>query len=137
MVLAVCVDDKLGMAFNRRRQSRDRLVCEDLVKLAAGSPIWMDARSQKLFDGMDADIRTDADFTGCAQGDSFCFVELQPVTDLAEKARKIVLYRWNRHYPADLYFDIPLNGWQLMETTEFIGKSHEKITREVYVHGKE
>jgi len=47
----------------------------------------------------------------------------------------VVCYRWNRHYPADQYFDIDLSamGFALSESEDFPGKSHEKITREVYV----
>ena len=50
---------------------------------------------------------------------------------------KIILYRWNRKYPADFRFDINLEDseWKLAETREFTGSSHEKITEEVYVRG--
>ena len=51
-----------------------------------------------------------------------------------EKIDKIIVYKWNRRYPADFYMDIPLikNGWQLVENYDFKGYSHEKITEEVY-----
>lgn len=37
MRLIVCLDDKNGMAFNHRRQSRDRIVTEKIEELAKGS----------------------------------------------------------------------------------------------------
>lgn len=36
-------------------------------------------------------------------------------------------------YPADLRLDIALEDWKKTEEEEFVGNSHEKITREVYV----
>ena len=54
------------------------------------------------------------------------------IVELEEKIDSIILYRWNRVYPADTYFDIDLSGWQLVRTGEFSGASHELITKEVY-----
>ena len=55
--------------------------------------------------------------------------------ELLAQTGKIVLYRWNRHYPSDVKWEPDLEGlgFALTETTEFPGTSHEKITREVYV----
>ena len=44
----------------------------------------------------------------------------------------VVLYKWNRVYPADQYFTMDLSDWKLVETAEFAGSSHEKITEESY-----
>ena len=133
MTLIVCVDDEQGMAFGRRRQSRDRALCEDMVVFAAGRTLRMSPRSAKLFEGMDGNIAATEDFAQNAKADECCFVEFQSVDELAERARDLVLYRWNRHYPADLHFCVSLDGWRLDRVTEFPGTSHEKITREVYV----
>ena len=51
----------------------------------------------------------------------------------ARGAEELVLYRWNRSYPGDVTFPWPLTGWTLMETADFPGTSHEKITEEVYM----
>jgi len=37
MIAVVCVDDRGGMLFNRRRQSQDRVLRGDLLALAAGA----------------------------------------------------------------------------------------------------
>ena len=44
------------------------------------------------------------------------------------------MYRWNRVYPADTYFDIDLvkEGFVLRDTRELEGNSHEKITKETF-----
>ena len=49
-----------------------------------------------------------------------------------ERMEGLVLYRWNRRYPADLYCTLPLEDFVLEERREFAGSSHECITREVY-----
>ena len=136
MTLMVCVDDQFGMAFNRRRQSRDRAVCEDMLRFANGRLIRMSLNSAKLFAGMQGHILAEAGYLKNARPGECCFVETDPVTGLDQKASAIVLYHWNRRYGKDLYFDISLAGWELIETTEFPGSSHETITREVYHRGK-
>ena len=52
------------------------------------------------------------------------------------KMEQLIVYRWNRHYPSDASFPIALEApaWQCCEMTEFRGYSHEKITKEVYIH---
>ena len=69
-----------------------------------------------------------------AAAGEFCFVEDQDITPYAARIEKIILFRWNRTYPADVYFNMELlsSGWILKETEEFEGSSHEKITEEVY-----
>ena len=50
-----------------------------------------------------------------------------------DKAEKIIIFRWNRDYPADFYFDIDLQqNWQLESSADFVGSSHDKITEETY-----
>ena len=61
-------------------------------------------------------------------------METDDVLPLEPLAEALILYRWNRRYPSDLTFRIPLSehGWKLETVTEFSGFSHEKITEEVY-----
>ena len=128
MTVIICIDDDFGMAFGGRRQSRDKSVCEDIVRLADGRAIAMHRRSEILFEGLGANISPD--------GEMF-FVEFEAPTAFLEKADTLILYHWNRRYPADVRFDVSLEGWQLCETSEFAGTSHEKITKEVYVREDE
>lgn len=51
----------------------------------------------------------------------------------AGRVERVVLYRWDRAYPADLYWDLPLEGWTLARREEFPGFSHEIIAKEVYI----
>ena len=130
MTLIVCIDDRNGMLFNRRRQSRDSALCRDVLALA-GNRLFVSEYSGKLF----PKANICRDLLECAGKGDFCFVEEPDVLPYLEKAEKLIVYRWNRHYPADVTFPAGvLENWKLTERTEFPGSSHETITREVYVH---
>ena len=129
MIVAVCVDDKNGMMFNRRRQSRDRAQQADLMDWCGGRKLWIAPYSASLFpDG----AQTDDAFLDKAAADEVCFVEDRSVKAAADRVEAVVLYRWNRTYPADLRFDLDLSGFRLESVSEFAGNSHETITREIY-----
>ena len=135
MILFVCVDDRLGMAFNRRRQSMDRLLRERLLSVCRGKRLFMSPYSAKQFADADAaSICALPDYLEKAGPGDCCFVETDDVRPLEDSAEAIYLYRWNRRYPADLYFSILLeaHGWTLETSADFPGASHETITEERY-----
>ena len=136
MKIIVCVDDNNGMMFNKRRQSRDRLVTADVTELAAGSRLWMNGYSKPLFSQDEEGMKEDAGFLEKAGEDDYCFVENQSVQPYLAKIDEVIVYRWNRKYPADFYFDVDLHGWKMVGKKEFVGASHEKITRERYRKGE-
>lgn len=131
MNLILCLDDRGGMAFNKRRQSRDANLTADLCRLTAGGVLRVHPYSVPLFpDGV---CRASETYLADAGGDDWCFTEREDVTAYLPDAKTVILYRWNRVYPADLRFDTAaLGGFRLTERTEFAGTSHDVITREVY-----
>ncbi|MBQ7318751.1 MAG: hypothetical protein IJW97_01035 [Clostridia bacterium] len=135
MKLIVCLDDKGGMAFNRRRQSRDRLLCEDVVRTAGGATLWMHPYSVPLFESLTGDIKACEDYLDAAGKQDVCFCERETVGAYAARIDTVVVYRWNRRYPGDVFFDLDVGAapWRCVEIGEFVGSSHEKITKEVYV----
>lgn len=133
MILVTCVDDNLGMLFNNRRQSMDSVLRERMIKMCAGHRLWMNAYSRKQFDAAAGGITVDDAFMDKADADDYCFAENISIKPYEKQINKIVLYKWNRVYPADLYFDIDLSGWQLSASSDFAGSSHDKITEEIYV----
>lgn len=133
MKVIVCVDNKGGMAFFQKRQSQDRVLREDILNCLQGARLWMSPYSLKQFkEENKADLIADEQFLDAAGEEDFCFVENQNLQQYEKKITEIIVYRWNRDYPADLFLDIDLKDWELTETAEFAGNSHEKITREVY-----
>ena len=135
MIIMICLDDRGGMLFNKRRQSQDVLLRQQILTETAGGRLWMNSYSAKQFaEESAANIVVDEAFMDKARPGDFCFIENVAPSAYEDKIEKIILYRWNRTYPGDLYFDIPLeeHGWKLIETVDFAGRSHEKITKEVY-----
>ena len=133
MIIVFCIDDKHGMMFNGRRQSQDRILREKILADAGNSKIWMNSYSAKLFGDVEPGrIQVDEDFLEKAGNREVCLVENVDVKPYLEKAEEIILYKWNRTYPADTWFDTDLTNWEMVETIEFAGSSHEKITKERY-----
>lgn len=131
MTLYVCLDDRGGMCFGGRRQSRDAALLSDL---AAGLPgvLTIDPFSEKLI--ASAGIPYVLTEETIPENAHF-FLENRSPEALLPSAESIVIYRWNRHYPSDVRWEgAPADfGFVLKETSEFPGKSHKIITKEVYV----
>lgn len=133
MKIIVCLDDKNGMLFNKRRQSSDAVLCQRILALSAGNVLWMNGYSQRLFADMDGTIRIDESFLERAGQHDWCFVEDLDAAPYVSRSDEIVIFRWNRVYPADMRFPMHLlDHWTKTETAEFAGNSHDKITQEVY-----
>ena len=134
MTLFVCVDDEGGMAFGGRRQSRDSIVFEDIFSECSGEPLLIAPYSEKLLSPLGR-VKVKRDPLGAAKRRSFVFLEDRAAGEDKEKVDRLIIYRWNRHYPADLYFDIDPTecALTLESSTELVGTSHEKITKEIYI----
>lgn len=134
MNVAVCLDDRNGMLFNRRRQSRDKVMIEDILKECKGRTLWISNFSAKLFPDLSQhSIRLSENPLAEAQAEDFCFIENLPLKPHEANIRRLIVYRWNRQYPADTYLDLDLQKyWKLELQLEFAGHSHEKITKEFY-----
>jgi hypothetical protein len=130
MKVIVCLDDKNGMLFGNRRQSRDRIVIEDICKMT--DVLSIHTFSEKLFSEVTLQLNVKDDFLKEAKNGEFCFVENQPLIGYEDKIEEIVVYGWNRVYPSDKQFDISLVNWKVVSEEEFAGYSHEKITKRIY-----
>lgn len=104
MNLILCLDNRNGMSFNGRKQSRDRMVDADVEILSKEKP--------------DQYLRID-------------FWKDMP-EDKIKEIEEILVYRWDKKYPADEFCPIDFSKWELVEQKELEGYSHEKITRERY-----
>ena len=132
MKLIVCVDNKGGMAFNHRRQSRDRVLTEDIARTVGDAHLVLMPYSRSLFEGYALDVAVSNDPLADAGEQDFCFLETSsPTSD--EGISELILYHWNRDYPSDTPFLMNRSAFELISCEEFIGFSHQKITKEVYV----
>ena len=133
MIVILFLDDKKGMMFNSRRQSKDKFVIQDILKLVDGKKLFISSYSESLFQGLESKLIIDDNFLNNAAEEDYCFVENNNLKDFSEKIEKIIVYKWNRIYPSDLKLEITIQDWNLIGRFEFVGNSHDKITREVYV----
>lgn len=133
MTFYICLDDRNGMLFNHRRQSRDAAVLAD-IRDSLEDVLTVEPFSESLVAqaGIPYVLAPENWEDLCPQ--AHFFLETGPKT-AADLADRIVLYRWNRRYPGDVFWNADLTelGFSLAETSEFPGKSHEVITKEVYV----
>ena len=134
LIIAVCVDDRWGMRFHQRRQSQDRVLREDLLRTCGDRLLWMAPASAPLFSDHAGQIRADSAYLQRAGTGELCFVEDPQMKGCEERIEQVLLYRWNRTYPADVYFtfDLTTHGFTKTRSEEFRGSSHEKITKEFY-----
>lgn len=135
MIICVAVDDNMGMMFNNRRQSQDKVLREYIINESKDTKLWINEYTKRQFEEPLADnIVVDDHFLYKASETDYCFVENVSLAEYEEKITKIILFKWNRIYPADMYLDIDLaqGKWKLTTVEEFEGNSHEKITKEIW-----
>ena len=135
MTIILCLDDSGAMTFMNRRQSRDKAVAADIAASARGRLI-IAPYSEKLFTAAGAEFLAVPDPFEEARGDDCVFIErgLDPARDLPA-ADRLVVYFWNRDYPHDPAPPLVPEefGFRPAAELDFPGKSHEIITKRVYV----
>jgi len=132
MNIILCLDDNFGMAFNNRRQSKDRCAREKILSLCGNSKLYMSEYSFSQFEEKTDNIIVDENFLDNAGNGDFCFIENVKVP--VERAERLYIFFWNRAYPSDLKLDFNLieSGFNLLNCEEFKGYSHENITLKIY-----
>lgn len=136
MIMIACVDERKGMMFNHRRQSRDSEVCRDILHESMGRKLYMSRYSSCLFEKTEGvEMIVSENILQQAEEEDLCFIEDAEIMAWEQRITKVILYQWNRRYPADTYFPLTLSGenWELARVEEFRGSSHERITKEVYI----
>ena len=137
MTLIVTVDELFGLAFGKRRQSRDKALTRDLMKIADGGVLYAREYSRLIFDEAGADfgkIVFCENPASAASGKGFAFIELALTRQELDLADRVIIYSWNRRYPSTAKLDVAYikANFTLLEEIEFVGNSHEKLTRYTY-----
>ena len=134
MKVIVAVDDDNGMMFNHRRQSQDRLLREHMLVIAEKSNLWINEYSSKQFESNDK-IHVSNDFMNEASEGDYCFVEDQMISQFENKIEEMIIFKWNRRYPGDVFLDFfPVeHNMKCVRNEDFAGSSHDKISMEVWV----
>lgn len=131
--LLLTCDQRGGLAFNRRRQRRSKVVIADMLELA-DQPIYIRECSEKLFSPGEYVLFDNILDVPAGQ---FVFEELGNDSECyKDKYCEIVLYRWQRNYPSDVYLpDGLLNSYTLEDSREIQIGSEEFVTVEIYKRG--
>lgn len=132
MRVIACIEDRMGMSFNRRRVSRDGEISRDILNMCQGKVLYMEENSCQLFEDEKPDNLVVVErFDSEELKDAYCFIEdMQKAEE--RLVEEVILYRFNRRYPADRYFTIELKNWTLVSQKKFTGSSHDIITKEIY-----
>ena len=128
MKIITCVDKNLGVSFNNRRQSRDRLIIKDIVE-NFGKVFTFEYSLPLFSEYSDFAVLTQ----DTAKVDGYLFIEKSTLSEFENKISTLVLYRFDKVYPSDRKLEISLENFKLKEKIEFQGNSHEKIIKEIYV----
>ena len=134
MKLIFCIDDKKGMMFFGKRQSKDSVLREWIINHTSGNKLWMSSYSAKQFSDQ-TNYMVDDNYISNAMVGDFCFIEDKGYS--LDNVSEIILCKWNRKYQADKVFDIDLkaNGFKKVSSEDIKGSSHDRITIETYKKG--
>lgn len=127
MITIVCIDDNKGMMFNKRRQSRDRVLNEWIMNFAADRPLYMFEYSREIIN--DESVVYINDIEDIDGKDGVFFNECVDPAAMNDNGELIVC-RWNRAYPSDVKFTLSDEDYEIELLTEIAGSSHECITIE-------
>ena len=134
MRIILTLDDSNGMLFNQRRQSSDIVVRRKIKELINRGPLYLNAYSAEQFKDTDIPLSVNEDFLHKAGRREYCFVETEKLSDVKEDIEEFVIFRWNRKYPSDFVLDVLPEqcGMACVSAEEFAGRSHERITMEIW-----
>lgn len=129
MHIIACVGDNNSLLFNGRRVSRDAAIEDKISVLTKDSTLICQPSSLTVLSSVPSVQSGTIDST--PKGKYFFLEELIPdaVTDQIET---VTIFRFNRKYPYDTALNIDLSSRKVIKKEDFIGKSHNKITMEVY-----
>ena len=102
----VILDDNLGMLFNNRRQSRDRVLIDDIIKTVKDNKIYIEEYSEILFNNSPCKYIISSSPLDEAGISDYCFIERYHLSSYIDSISELIIYRWNRNYPHDFVFDI-------------------------------
>lgn len=135
MTVILCIDERGGMMFGGKRQSRDRILRGRIIEKTKDARLVMNAYTASQFEEEVPNGVTAENVFETAGENDYVFIENIDVSPYDALIDSFIIYKWNRLYPSDFSFRFPLeeSGYKLITSEDFEGSSHECITEEVYV----
>lgn len=134
MNVIICLDDNNGMLFNNKRQSRDKALLSDIFCDLKDEMLFITEFSEKLMAEYSDRIIICESVSKLENGKWF-FCENVDLTAFADKIEKLVVYKWNRVYPADFNCSLDFSLFNLESESDFEGNSHSVITKQIFSKG--
>ena len=127
----ICVEKSNGMLFNNRRHSKDSVLQQKIFELIGQKELLVNEYTAGQFATAEG-LKVCQNFLEIAKEDDYCFVEKEDIP--IDKVSELLIFRWNRAYPSDVYFsyDLASLGFKRIKKKEFAGSSHKRITLEIY-----
>ena len=133
MKLVVCLDENNGISFFHKRQSQDELQRKNLFELIGNSKLFVSDYSYDLYKDFEFNFEIIDEKTKIIENSVFLY-EGDFLEKFLQSVDEIIIYFWNRDYPFDEIFEeFQEDYWKEKEVFEFKGKSHDKITRKIFV----
>lgn len=132
MIVIVCLDDKGGMMFNHRRQSRDKILCEQILRLTKHAVLHMSHYSAGLFsDFSHSDLTVSDTFLRDAGNGDFCFVEDAALAPVEQRIEKLInnLHQSYLRAPVVMFFPGTYNEQELILFNEIKDDNYYRAFR--------
>ena len=124
MTVIITLDAKNGLSLFGKRLSKDRKLNEEI--LDSFGRIYASPYTAAMFAAGDA---VTSPIPESLPHDAAVFIETDEIPDSADT---LIVYRWNRRYPSDRKYVPEEHSWHLISSSDFLGCSHDMITKEVY-----
>ena len=73
MKLIVCLDERKGMMFNNRRQSRDRVLIDNMIEMIGDDKLYIAPYSESLFENKEIKLKVKKNPLKAAD-EGWCFI---------------------------------------------------------------
>lgn len=74
-----------------------------------GKKLWMSPYSDRLYGSLDGmELEVNPDFLSLAGSGEYCLAVSEGLAAYEESIEQIIVFWWNRTYPADAYLDLDL-----------------------------
>lgn len=104
----------------------DKVALLDIVKNLNGKPLSVSNYTLSLMKKFDF-----GNYCTLEKNCTF-FYEVDDLFGMEEFLDKVIIYFWNRKYPSDKKLKLDLTRYIIICTYEFVGSSHENITKVIY-----
>ena len=135
MHIILFLDQKDGMIFGNKRQTKDKILMKYIEDVSKGSCLFTNHFSTSLFDNIPSHLIVDDNFLNIAKSEDFCIVENEDIEPYMNKIESIRIYRWDKVYPSTIKFNKDLlKNWKQSFCVElFLGGTHQVIYEEMWV----